>query len=339
MHAGESDESPKLLELVKSEPVLAVCRNQRLLMIDKTTKRLYAKKRDPSYVAENRKLQSQVLNLRQMTRQAKVEREQAALSSIHNISLSMIEAIKGARMRRNSLSQSMRKDSLAEAMPRQFSLQPLIPRKSSTGNISLQMKTLTAKMEQIVQQNTSLLHRPALNNSTSSKLSANHSRTHSHDLTLPGDAAERVRMQLKRDIRRLDTKVKLLMSSLLLLEEEMALCQSECVKEKRKKMQRRANSLYAMMDFLKETRKRAAQYVAMIDVLLSGKVPEESQGRLAGIKADVAVMAKATRAIDFVTAQIEVKRRTEVTKRELVKYGQVSFSKAVPKILGRKEGL
>ena len=49
-------------------------------------------------------------------------------------------------------------------------------------------------------------------------------------------------------------------------------------------------------------------------------------------------MATHGKAIDFVASQVEVRRRNEITKKELVKYEQVSFSSVVPKIMGRKRG-
>lgn len=316
--------------LKPSEPDLAFLKElrEKAEQVKRITQRLYTLKPNPAYIAEHRATRSQVLNLRQVTRNSKGRTPHPSLSTIHNLSMDMVAAIKGARVRRCSGVEA--EDQLPNLLPRQHSI--VRPDSSLLGPAGTQLRHLTSKMHQVLSLSQTLLP---------SRSPAKHQAQHSlvsvpvaPILRFPKQAGGQVKAQLQSDVKRLNQKLRLVVSSLLLLEEELKEC-GEAIQEKRKLLQKRANSLYALLEFLRKTREKAADYVKRIDRALSEVGLMSEEGRHAELADDILAMSHKDRAIEFITEAVEVAQPIGLTKKELMKYERVSFAKVLPRIMGR----
>lgn len=347
------DDLPLRPQTQLSKKALRVERRKKLReqrkLVQKITKRLYEIKHPPLDIAEHREVQTQVLNLRQITRQVKRQQSESGLSTIQNMSQSMIDDIKGARMGRDTFEFTEGEEELSQLDQRHNSVQYLPSRKShtSTGTSGNQLRVLTSKMEQLVHSNSMELaevQRKIEERKKNTRITGSFGMMISKGLTrvrpviplsatFPREDAELVRLQLRRDIKRLETKIRLLVSSVLILEDDIKACASESCADKRKVLQKRVNSIYALMDFLKQTKKLAAEYVQQIEEVLFADEDTHIGEKIAQLIHDIEEMVKAGKAIDFVTSKIEVRNRGDITKKELVKYKQVTLPKVLPAIL------
>lgn len=325
---------PSIFALKPPEPdsILLKERRDKAEQVKRITQRLYTLKPNPAYIAEHRATRSQVLNLRQVTRNSKGRTPHPSLSTIHNLSMDMVAAIKGARVRRSSVEET---EALPQFLPRQHSFEVSRPNSGLLGPTGTQLRHLTSQMHQVLSLSHTLLpsHSPA-----------KHPGRHSLEVVaetpvfrFPKQAAGQVKAQLQSNLKGLGQKLRLVVSSLLLLEEDLKEC-GEATQEKRKLLQKRANSLYALLDFLRKARERAADYVKRIDEALSGVGLMGEEGKHASLAADVLTMARRGRAIEFITETVEVPQPLNLTKKELMKYERVSFAKVLPRLMGRKNG-
>jgi len=315
--------------------------------VKRITKRLYEVRRPPSDIAEHREVQGKVGNLRQVTRLVKAQQAGFGISTIHQMSLSMIEDIKGARVARDSL--LMEEEDVR--IDRQQSLPQLPSRgKSHTSNSSSgsQLHALTMKMEQLLQHNTSNMaetekreaakrQRHTLVGGVGSlitKALRNPGRDlHQHSFHFPRTEAELVQFQLKRDVKRLETKQRLLVSSVLILEDDFKACAGVSVVDKRKLLEKRINSVYVLLDFYKQTMTLAVDYLQRIDEVMYGNTEEIPKEKLAALAHEVQAMVQRGKALDYIAESVQAKARPLITKKELVKYQQVTMAQVVPRIL------
>ena len=319
----------------ESDSILFKERRDKAEQVKRITQRLYTLKPNPAYIAEHRATKSQVLNLRQVTRNSKERTPHPSLSTIHNLSMDMVAAIKGARVRRSSAEET---EALPQFLPRQHSLQlqPSRPNSGLLGPAGTQLRHLTSQMHQVLSLSLTLLpsHPPT-------KPPGRHSLevvTETPALRFPKQAAGQVKTQLQEDLKGLNQKLRLVVSSLLLLEEDLKEC-GEVSQEKRKVLQKRANSLYALLDFLRKVRERAADYVKRIEGALSRVGLMGEEGKHTSLAADILAMTHKGRAIEFITEAVEVPPLLSLTKKELMKYERVSFAKVLPRLMGRKNRL
>lgn len=315
--------------------------------VKRITQRLYEVRRPPSDIAEHREVQGQVGNLRQVTRLAKMQQAGFGLSTIHQMSLSMIEDIKGAKVARDSF---LLDDDDAR-ITRQQSVPQLPSRgKSHTSNSSSgsQLHALTVKMEQLLQLNTSSLAETEKREAAKRQrqtlvggvgtlitkaLRAPGRDLHPHSFHFPKVEAELVHFQLKRDVKRLETKQRLLVSSVLILEDDLKACLGVSVTDKRKLLEKRINSIYVLLDFYKQTMTLAVDYLQRIDEVMYGNTEEMPKEKLAALAQEVQAMAQRGKALDYLAESVQAKARPLITKKELVKYQQVTMAQVVPRIL------
>ena len=314
--------------------------------VQRVTKRLYDVRNPPMDVAEHRETQGHVANLRHVTRLMKVRQSSSGLSTIHQMSLSMIEDIKGARLNRDSFVM----DTDAE-VTRQMSV-PQLPSRAkshtSNGSSSSQLHALTVKMEQLLQQNTSTLaeaqqraaekrKRQTLVGSVGAlitkSLQSPDPNTHQPDLPFPTNEAEIIKFQLKRDLKRLETKQRLLVSSVLMLEDELKTCSGTSVIDKKKLLEKRINSIYVLMDFYKKIMGNASELVERIDEVVGGNAEEIPREKVSALMREITEVMKTGKAVDYIAGNVQANAKTGITKKELVKYQQVTMSTVVARIL------
>lgn len=316
--------------------------------VKQITQKLYEVRNPSSDITEHREVQGQVGNLRQVTRLVKAQQTGFGMSTIHQMSMSMIEDIKGARVARDSF--LMDTDG-GMHVDRQQSV-PQLPSRgkphSSNSSSWSQLRALTVKMEQLVQQDAANLaenekreagkrQRRTLVGGVGSlitmALRAPGRKIPQRSFRFPRNEAELVRFQLKRDTKRLETKQRLLVSSVLILEDDLKTCTGISVSDKRKLLEKRINSVYVLMDFYRQIMVLALDYLQRIDEALYGNTEELPKERLVSLAEEVQAMVQRGKVLDYLAESVQAKSKPLITKKELVKYQQVTMAQVVPKIL------
>ena len=314
------------LKEVETETQSVKERKERAEQIKRITQRLYALKPNPAYVAEHRATKMQVLHLRHVTRNSRVNAPHPSLSTIHNLSMDMVAAIKGARVRRTE----------EGLISRQYSVDAIPSRvgNNAMGTSSGQLRTLTSQMENVLSKSHTILSKDKI--TIRPRQPSLPPPQETPIIRFPKREATKVRLQLLKDMRLLSQKLRLVMSSLLLLEEDLKQC-GAASQEKRKALQKRANNMYSMLDFLRTTQSKAALYVKRIDEAMKrdAGLVREHEGKYADLVQDILLMSRNSRVLDFLTTGPKF---PEFKPRQL-QSEQLSVSQALSCFKGRTGSL